>query len=394
MMEIHRLDSINQISATDWDALLTPEDKPLLSHAFLKALEDTGCLGADKGWYPCYFVVFQIEPDPLTQVQHKQLFAAVPAFLKTNSYGEFVFDHQWASAYERLQLAYYPKLIIAVPYTPATGRRLLTHPNAEVAWLWPLLQKAMQDFVIENKISSLHWLFPEAKQQEILTEQLKLPARLGCQYHWQNHNFNNFDDFLATMTSKRRKEVKRERRKVQEQNIILEQRDGREFDQALWSIVYRFYLNTHDKHWGWATITEEFFEAFHATCPEGMFLTLARDGGRYVAGAIHFQSDSVLYGRYWGSEGDYDSLHFETCYYQGIDYAIAKGFKRFEPGAGGEHKISRGFVPTLTYSAHWLADTRLQAAIADFCQREAPLLQAHYQALAAHSPFRHADANE
>ncbi len=393
MLQIQRFDSINAIASAAWDALLTDEDKPLLSHAFFKALEDTGCLGASKGWYPCYFTVFAASPET-----PNKLLAAIPAFLKTNSYGEFVFDHQWASAYERLQLDYYPKLIIAVPYTPATGNRLLLHPDARgeayTEILWPTLQKVMQDFVIENKISSVHWLFPNAEQQQILTEKLQLPARLGCQYHWQNQNFSDFEAFLATMNSKRRKEVKRERRKVQEQGIVLEQHDGRSFDKALWSIVYRFYVNTHDKHWGWAVITEEFFEAFHAACPEGMFLTLARDGSRYVAGAIHFQNDSVLYGRYWGSEGNYDSLHFETCYYQGIDYCIAKGFKRFEPGAGGEHKISRGFMPTLTYSAHWLADARLQAAITDFCQREAPLLQAHYQALAAHSPFRNPDSSE
>jgi predicted N-acyltransferase len=390
MLQIQRFDSINAISSAAWDALLTAEDKPLLSHAFLKALEDTGCLGASKGWYPCYFTVFAALPEA-----PKKLLAAIPAFLKTNSYGEFVFDHQWASAYERLQLDYYPKLIIAVPYTPATGNRLLLHPDARgeayTEVLWPTLQKVIQDFVIDNKISSIHWLFPKEEQQQILTGKLKLPARLGCQYHWQNQNFSDFEAFLATMNSKRRKEVKRERRKVQEQGIVLEQHDGRSFDKALWSIVYRFYVNTHDKHWGWAVITEEFFEAFHAACPEGMFLTLARDGSRYVAGAIHFQSDSVLYGRYWGSEGDYDSLHFETCYYQGIDYCIAKGFKRFEPGAGGEHKISRGFMPTFTYSAHWLADARLHAAIEDFCQREQPLMQSHCAALAEYSPFKHCD---
>lgn len=374
-------DSLEDIYADEWNALSLGE--PFLSHAFLVALERNGCVGHTYGWYPKHLAVRNAQG---------MLCGAMPLYLKTNSYGEFVFDSAWAHAYTRTGLSYYPKLVCAIPYTPVTGSRLLIHPTLAVSGTEAerirqcLIDEALT-LAREHRLSSVHWLFTLPQETPQLAEQ-GLMLRMGCQYHWHNAGYTDFDDFLTGFVAHKRKKLKRERARMAEQGITLRAVQGDALDAALWPLVHGFYTDTFDRKWGIPTLNLEFFKEIGRTLGTRIVLILAEHQGEIVACAINFRSNDTLYGRFWGCKAAFHSLHFETCYYQGIEYCIQQGLQRFEPGAQGEHKISRGFLPTPTWSAHWTAHPQFSLAIADFCRRERQMMAEECQALFAHSPFR------
>lgn len=377
-MHIDRLDALTDVPAAEWNALV-PDRNPFLSHEFLSALERHQCVGENTGWLPCHIVC---------RDDQGVLLGAAPLYLKFNSYGEFVFDWNWAEAYRRHGLPYYPKLVSAIPYTPATSPRLLLaldqpHPEATV--------RAIMESVLEHAhrqyCSSIHWLFPMPAEMAPLQGQGFLP-RIGCQFHWRNRGYRDFQDFLDTLTAKRRKNINRERRLVREAGLELRILSGRELSEAQWHIVHEFYCSTFQRLGGVPTLTLPFFQDIAHALSEQLILVLAFAQGREVAGAISFRSANTLYGRHWGCRADQDSLHFEACYYQGLDYCIQQGLQRFEPGAQGEHKIYRGFLPTLTHSAHWIAHPGFRQVIADFLDRETPAVRQYAQQLLHHSPYR------
>jgi predicted N-acyltransferase len=377
-MRIERLDALSDLPAAEWTALV-PDQNPFLSHEFLSALERHDCVGARAGWLPWHVVC---------RDERGRLLGAAPLYVKFNSYGEFVFDWGWAEAYRRQGLPYYPKLVGAIPYTPATSPRLLLAPEQprprETA-------RAMIDFVLEEshrrQLSSIHWLFPAPSDLEPLLEQGFMP-RLGCQFHWHNRGYRDFQDFLDALTAKRRKNINRERRRVREAGLELRVLRGPDVDEAQWATVHDFYRSTFHRLGGMPTLTLPFFQEIAATLGDRILLVLAFARDRAVAGAISFRGADTLYGRHWGCRADYDSLHFEACYYQGLEYCIHHGLRRFEPGAQGEHKIHRGFLPALTHSTHWIADPGFRRAIADFLGREAPAVRDHARQLLQHSPYR------
>lgn len=366
-------ESIDQIPASDWNRVAAT-DNPFLQHAFLAALEHHGCVGEQFGWLPQHLGAYDSEG---------KLVGAAPLYLKDNSYGEFVFDWAWAEAYERAGGAYYPKLVSAVPYTPATGPRLLA-PDAAVR---RQLLEATVAHARQLQVSSLHWLFPPESEIELM-EAGGLMRRTGCQFHWYNRGYRDFDDYLSAFTAQKRKKLKRERRRVAESGLQIERVHGHEATEDQLAIAAEFYRSTFDKKWGVATLNLGFFREVAQTMGERLLLVMARDSQRYVATSICFRSDDTLYGRHWGCNADYHSLHFELCYYQGIDYCIDQGLARFEPGAQGEHKVGRGFEPTPTWSAHWIAEPRFAQAIDDFLGREHVGMQHYMESLREHLPFK------
>jgi predicted N-acyltransferase len=371
------IDSLQQICSGDWNRL-AGEENPFLRHEFLATLEQHQCLGERWGWLPQH-VLLRDDSD--------QLLAACPLYLKTNSYGELVFDWSWAEAYQRQGLAYYPKLVTAVPYTPVTGPRLLTAPQGDAPALKRQLLAAAVDHARHLGVSSLHWLFTDAADTRLL-QQEGMAMRLGCQFHWHNQGYRDFEDYLAQFVSKKRKQIKRERRQVAEAGIELETLHGAQISDAQWHTFHRHYRDTFERLGGYATLSLAFFQALAREMPQNVVLVVARHQGRHVASAFSLRGPSGLYGRHWGCDADYHNLHFEACYYQGLEYCIAHGLQHFEPGAQGEHKISRGFLPTATWSAHWIADPQFQAAIADFTRREQAGMRHYMETLGEHSPFR------
>jgi predicted N-acyltransferase len=349
---------------------------PFLRHEFLLALETRACLGERVGWIPQHLLV---EGDDGT------LLAALPMYLKDNSFGEFVFDGSWADAYRRAGLAYYPKLVVAAPFTPATGPRLLLHPQAR----GPAMAATVLDVAIEAAeqwgVSSLHWLFAN---DAVLAESPRLMSRMGCQFHWQNQGYSCFDDFLSRLTSKRRKEILRERRQVREAGITVEQIAGTQVTAADWRAFFALYRDTFDRHGNYPALTLSFFQALASQMGDQVRLVVGRRQGRVIAAAYFLVGTHALYGRYWGCQEDIPGLHFELCYYQGIDYCIASNIARFEPGAQGEHKVSRGFLPTPTWSYHWIAEPGFQAPIARFLTHERHAVEHYIDSQMARSPYR------
>ncbi len=377
-MRLERLAGLTDLAATEWNRLV-PDRNPFLSHEFLSALERHGCVGDSTGWLPWHIIC---------RNDQGHLLGAAPLYLKFNSYGEFVFDWGWSEAYRLQNRPYYPKLVGAIPYTPIASPRLLLAPGQpqpdETA-------RFLVEFALEEsrrqRLSSIHWLFPESADLERLRARGFL-ARIGCQFHWQNHGYRDFQDFLDGLTAKRRKNIHRERRLVREAGLELRVLSGPEVSEAQWQAVYGFYRSTFHRLGGVPTLTLPFFQEIATTLGHQLLVVLAFAQGREVAAAISFRSDSALYGRHWGCQVDYDSLHFEACYYQGLEYCIQNGLQRFEPGAQGEHKIYRGFLPTLTHSAHWIADPGFRQAIADFLDRETPAVHDYARQLLQHSPYR------
>ncbi|MCK5640522.1 MAG: N-acetyltransferase [Gammaproteobacteria bacterium] len=376
-MDITLESKLSTIVPEQWNALEGGIDSPFLRHEFLAGLEQHGCVGKHWGWLPQHLLLWDKE----------QLIGALPMYLKDNSYGEFVFDMAWADAYRRAGLDYYPKLVVSVPYTPATGPRLLTVKDERQTQAKRMLVDAALEHAQTLGISSLHFLFTTESDTQQLTSQ-GLMRRTGCQYHWQNQNYRDFDDYLEQMTSRRRKEIRRERRRVREASIEIEILNGHQATEQHWDTFYHFYTSTFEKYYGHATLSKAFFKHLGKSLPDSVVLVLARHEDRYVAGALNLCSGDTLYGRHWGCDAQFHSLHFEACYYTGIEYCIKHGLKYFEPGAQGEHKVWRGFLPRPTWSAHWLAEPMFADAVKDFLKREEHSMQSYMQELAAHSPFK------
>ena len=368
--------SMNSIDAGQWNALAG--DYPFLRHEFLTALESSGCVGAGTAWQPLHLCVKNTAD---------QIIGALPLYLKFDSRGEFVFDWGWADAFERAGLAYYPKLVAAVPYTPANGPRILVADACDSAIVSATLLQACSDLAAANNASSIHVLFPDDHDRQILKIAGYL-ERKGCQFHWHNRGYSNFDDFLAEFNSAKRKKVKRERRRIAEAGIVFEHRYADELSAADWDAVFEFYSRTFLRRGREPYLNRAFFDAIAATLPRSLVVMLARYGSQPIAGAICFRSDTALYGRYWGSLADFHSLHFETCYYQGIEYCINEGLTLFEPGTQGEHKVSRGFSPTATWSYHQVFNDEFRVAIEDFLQRESAYVDAYIDEVDDHVPYK------
>ncbi len=368
--------SIDDVDARQWNAL-SGTSSPFLRHEFLAALEHTRCVGARTGWTPSY----------LTLSDAQGLAAAAPVFAKSHSYGEFVFDFGWAQAYSRLGREYYPKLSIAVPFTPATGPRLLVRPDLDHAKTAAALLQSVADFAAENGLSSAHALFVN-ESDRATCEGGGWLLRKDCQFHWANREYVSFDAYLETFTAEKRKKAKRERRRVAEAGIAFDTRLGSELDARLMDRLYAFHRDTFLRHGHEPYLTRDFFAEICRTMGESLMVKIANHAGQPVACAIFFQSPDTLYGRYWGASADQHSLHFEACYHQGVDYCIEHGLQRFEPGTQGEHKVARGFEPTLTWSAHFIADRRFRAAVDDFLAREGAAIDAYADEVREHVPFR------
>ncbi len=376
-MKVEVVPSLEAVPAADWNRL-SGTDNPFLRHEFLVALERHGCVGERYGWLPQHLLV---------RDGTGTLVGAAPLYIKWNSYGELVFDWSWADAYRRAGLAYYPKLVGAVPYSPVTGRRLLVNASADPEAVTEALIEGALDLGRRGGVSSLHWLFTPADQTRRL-ESSGFLTRTGCQYHWHNAGYADFEDFLAGLRSERRKKIRRERRKVGEAGVELGLYRGAAAARADWGCFHDLYTSTFQRRGGIATLSQGFFEEIAATMAEQVLLVLARHGGRTVAAAFCLVGPDTLYGRHWGCRETFDSLHFETCYYQGIDYCIREGLARFEPGAQGEHKVWRGFVPTYTWSSHWIADTALRSGIQRFVKMESRAVTEQVEDLNSHSPYR------
>jgi predicted N-acyltransferase len=372
------LDSIHDVQAKAWDACAGGDD-PFVSHAFLAALEDSGSVAPETGWMPRHLAVMGDDGDTVI--------GCAPLYLKSHSYGEFVFDWGWADAYERAGGRYYPKLQAAVPFTPVTGRRLLLGPDAP-AETADVLAGAMVRLAERLKVSSLHVTFPTETEWRRLGR-LGFLARAGSQYHWQNPGYGSFDDFLAQLSSRKRKAIRKERAAVAKQGVVLRTLAGPDIEERQWDAFYEFYRDTSGRKWGNAYLNRDFFLRLGEALADRVVLVMAEDGrGRPVGGALNLMGRDTLFGRYWGCRERYRFLHFEACYYQAMDFAIARGLKRVEAGAQGEHKIQRGYLPTPTYRAHWIADSRFRDAVERFLAREQVAVDREIELLSGESPFR------
>lgn len=369
-------DSIASIGASSWDGIAGTQ-YPFLNFAFLDAAEQTRCVAPETGWRPCHLTLDA--PDGTLR-------AAMLLYEKQHSWGEFVFDWAWAHAYERAGLDYYPKLVSAVPFTPVPNTRLLLTDPDDREGAETLIHAAVA-LAEERKCSSLHLLFPEPAEIALL-ESAGLKVRKDCQFHWRNDGYENFDDFLARFSSAKRKKVRRDRRRVAEAGIRFRRLGGREMGADLWQVVYRLISRTFMRRGSMPYFNLAFFERLSRALPDEVLVIIAEDGVAPVAAAVFFVSEHTLYGRYWGSAGHYNALHFETCYYQGIDYCIEHGIRHFNPGTQGEHKISRGFLPVETWSAHWLAQPAFFSAIGEYVDEESRHIDQYIDAIDDHSPFR------
>lgn len=380
------LSSLADIEAEAWDRLF-PGGNPFLRHAFLRTLEDSGSADAEAGWTPRHLVL-ERAGRPV---------AALPLYLKDHSYGEFVFDWGWAEAWTRHGLSYYPKLLTAVPFCPSVGPRLGVAAGEDPEGLG---RRACDAVLAEARalgLSSWHLLFPdEASRQALAPGDAgeTLLQRRDVQFHFRNPGFGTFDDFLASLRSKRRKNVRKERRRVRDQGVTLERQLGEEIRAADWDAFYRCYVNTFLRRSGHpGYLTREFFERLRARMPEQLLLVVARQADRVVAGALFLFDERRLYGRWWGALEKIDCLHFETCFYQGMEFAIERGLEVFDPGTQGEHKLLRGFEPVTTRSLHWIRDERFRRAIGDFLERERAHTSAYGEQAAAYLPFRRDQAD-
>ena len=367
--------SIDAIEASRWNSHC--DDYPFGRHEFLLALEQSGSVGENSGWQAAHIIVYR----------DTELIAVMPNYLKQHSWGEYVFDWSWADAYQRLGKNYYPKLIAAIPFTPAAGPRLCSKialSNSDCNTIF----SAVKHYCQQHGISGWHILFPEQKEAEPWATQ-GLALRTGMQYHWYNDGYNSYDDFLNRCTSRKRKTLRKERQQIQQSGLRFQQLDGNDITEQVWDQFYYFYQTTYAKrsgHGGY--LKRQFFSQLSASMPNNLVMVIALHNEQAIAGALSFRSDDTLYGRYWGCAQEIDGLHFETCYYQGLDYCIANGLKKFDAGAQGEHKIPRGFEPTPTYSCHWLNDEQLHPAVEDFIRRETPLIHEELARLEQKLPFK------
>lgn len=375
MYDARFLPSLADVSARDWDALHDGRN-PFVTHAFLHGLESQGCLRRDWGWTPHH----------LTLWEGDTLVAAAPGYLKDNSHGEFVFDHAWAHAYARYGLDYYPKWLCAVPYSPVTGPRLLAQDAAHRK----ALLTAVRDEVLRLGLSSAHVNFHAEDEDDVFASDW-LP-RIDVQYHWRNPgHWRDFDGFLADFDHKHRKNIRQERAKVQRAGVVIRTVHGDEATAADLEAMFSFYLRTFQDYGNSPALTLPFLQHLAQTMPRQLVMFLADHDGRTIAGALCLRGHDTLYGRYWGAEAPLPGLHFETCYYQGIAYCLREGLARFEPGAQGEHKIARGFLPAWVRSRHWIADPEFAGALAHWCDEESQAVRRYARTLQSHSPFKQQD---
>lgn len=384
---IRMIDDITSVDAAEWDACANPStaypdcgipDNPFISHAFLSSLEESGSATARTGWAPHHI---------LLEDGAGKLLGAVPLYLKNHSHGEYVFDHSWAHAFERAGGNYYPKLQSSVPFTPATGRRLLVRPGGDATQVEAALIQACAQIAERTGVSSLHFTFLPKEQWERLGDAGYL-LRTDQQFHWENDGYADFEDFLASLASRKRKQVRKERREAIANGIDIEIVTGDDLNEAHWDAFFTFYTDTGMRKWGRPYLTREFFSLIGERMPEQIALVMCHRAGRPVGGALNFIGSETLFGRNWGCVEHHPFLHFEACYYQAIEFAIARGLKRVEAGAQGAHKLARGYLPTLTYSAHWITDPNFRQAVLQYLEQERQMVDEDLQALSAHSPFR------
>lgn len=378
-LQFHK--GIHEISAEQWNALFNHED-PFLKHAFLLALEKSGSVCQETGWIPQHISM---------ETEDGTLIAAMPLYIKMHSYGEYVFDWSWAEAYERHQIPYYPKLITAIPFTPAYGHRLGLHSTLDettASQITNSIVKAVLALAKQHGFSSWHILFPNDRLNQQLSD-AGLATRLGCQFHWYNRDYQSFEHYLEHFTSRRRKSVKKERRAISEQDISIRWLSGEDLSQEQLTQFYTFYQATYQKRGQQGYLTQTFFEEILQTIPEHLLFAMAYDKTDLAIGvALYFKSSDTLYGRYWGCLEEYKHLHFETCYYQGIEYCIQHKLQRFDPGAQGEHKIPRGFEPSETWSSHWIAHPGFKGAIGEFLEQEEQAVRDYMLDAAKLLPFK------
>ncbi len=372
-MHVQTLPLISQLPAASWDALL-PAPQPFLRHAFLSALEDSGSVGGRSGWQPSH----RLWCDEQGRVQ-----AAMPAYLKQHSYGEYVFDHAWADACRRAGIAYYPKLLCAVPFSPVGGARVLGDAQAAGQLL-----DALTASLNAEGVSGLHVNFTSPVCDAVIGPREGWLERLGCQFHWHNRGYRDFQDFLDTLASRKRKQMRKEREQVATQGIDFDRRQGHELNEADWDFVYHCYANTYHVRGQAPYLRRDFFSILAERMPQMIRVVFARQHGRPLAMAFSLVDGSTFYGRYWGCLAEFDRLHFETCFYQGIDIAIAEGLQRFDAGAQGEHKLIRGFEPVITRSWHYLCHPGLRAAVIEFLEQERSGVRLYAEQARAYLPFR------
>jgi predicted N-acyltransferase len=367
--------SLSEIGQPAWDALVgsQPDANPFLSFAFLDALHSAGCASAKTGWQPQYLTLWQAD----------KLEAAMPLYIKSHSYGEYVFDWAWADAYQRNGLDYYPKLLSAIPFTPVSGSRLLARDAAAEAALINALRELQQ----RSGVSSTHILYPPQAQAQKLQEAGFL-LRTGVQFHWVNQGYDSFEDFLSTLERKRKKNIRAERRKVQEAGITFRHVPGNDATEADWRFFKRCYDHTYTAHFSTPYLNLDFFLRIGATMPQHILLVVAEREGKPIASSLLIHTDRTLYGRYWGAVEEVPYLHFETAYYQPLDFCISNKIQYFEGGAQGEHKMARGFMPHKTWSAHWLSHPAFADAIEHFLRRESGGIESYIDELNEHSPFK------
>jgi predicted N-acyltransferase len=377
---------IGEIAAEAWDACANPDRddiskpayNPFVSHDFLSAVEVSGSARTRTGWQPMHL---------LAETAEGGLVGAVPCYAKSHSQGEYVFDHGWADAYERAGGNYYPKLQVAVPFTPAGGRRLLVRPGPQAEAVRDALADGLAEVCRRSKASSVHVTFPTEAEWQLLGTRGYL-LRTHRQFHWENAGYESFDSFLAALASRKRKAIRRERQDALANGITVHRLTGAELTESVWDAFFEFYMDTGSRKWGRPYLTRSFYSIVGEKMRDHVLLVMAKRDGRWIAGAINFIGSDTLFGRHWGAIEHHPFLHFEVCYYQAIEFAIERKLARVEAGAGGEHKITRGYMPMTTYSAHYIADPGLRRAIADFLAHERAHVAAEIEEYAEAAPFR------
>ncbi|HBQ36647.1 MAG TPA: GNAT family N-acetyltransferase [Rhodobacteraceae bacterium] len=379
-IEITILNQISDIAADEWNACAGPTSgraiDPFTTHRFLLALENSGSVGAGTGWHPRHIAAYQ----------NDRLIGVAPTYAKTHSQGEYVFDHSWADAYMRAGGQYYPKLQITVPFTPVTGRRLLTRTGYETIGQTALLQGAVQ-LAADHGLSSMHITFC-TESEAIAGKAMGLMHRIGQQFHWVNDGYKTFDDFLSSLSSRKRKNIRRERRQAQGFGGTIHTFTGDEITPEHMEAFWGFYQDTSARKWGTPYLSREFFNIAHENLRADIFLVMAKRGETWVAGALNFIGAETLFGRYWGCIEDHPALHFEICYYRAIDFAIQQALTKIEAGAQGEHKLSRGYLPAITHSLHWIADDGFREAVAQFLQHERQAVDHDIEIMTSYGPFK------
>ena len=373
------LNKISDVTAADWNKLLTTEAGPFLRYEFLSSLEETGCVGNNTGWQIAHLVLRY----------NREIVGAIPLYLKQHSYGEYVFDWSWAQAYEQQGMNYYPKVLCAIPFTPVQGSRLLSKPGFDKAIVYSKLISGLKSLALENHLSSVHVLFPQKDEVEILNKQGFL-LRDSVQFHWHNQNYQSFEQFLSALTMKRRKNIRREREIVAKQNISFRHIPGKFAKNSDWEFFYACYSNTYFEHQSQPYLKESFFKLWAQRLPENLHLIVAERNGSPIASSLLVvdMTLSKAFGRYWGAIEHIPLLHFETAYYQAIEYCITNSIQTFEGGAQGEHKMARGFLPTTIQSAHFINDPRFAKAVEQFLGREHLGIAAYVDELAEHNPLK------